>query len=112
MGRDKKIIITKNRDTKLRSVRTIGTNIRETFTYNITIRNTRKEKITLTVKDQQPVSNDKDIVLEDVDTGGSDLDPITGLMKWTLTLAPNETKKLNFSFTAKYPKGKTVTNLK
>ena len=112
MGRDKKIVVKKERDRNLRSVKTIGTNIRETFAYNITLRNTRKEAVSVTVMDQQPVSNDKDIVIEDKEASGADLDETTGLMKWAITLAPNETRKLTFGYTVKYPRGKTVTDLK
>lgn len=111
LGRDKKIVIKRERDKKLRSVKMIGSSVRETFAYNITIRNTRKETVTLVFEDQQPVSNDKDIVLEEQDMGGSVYDETTGSMKWTLTLAPNETKKINFGYTLKYPKGKTVAGL-
>ena len=112
LGRDKKVVIKRERDKKLRSVKTIGSNIRETFAYNITIRNTRKEIINLVVQDQMPVSNDKDIVLEDMDKGNSEYDETTGMMKWTLSITPNETKKVNFGYTVKYPKGKTVSGLK
>lgn len=111
LGRDKKIIVKRERDKKLRSVKTIGTNVRETFAYTITVRNTRKDAATIVVQDQLPVSNDKDIVLEDTDTGGSEYSETTGMMKWPVTLKPNETKTLHFGFTLKYPKGKTISNL-
>ena len=111
LGRDKKIVVKRERDIKLRSIKTIGTNVRETFAYNITVRNTRKENITLIIQDQQPVSNDKDIVLEEQETSGSEYDTITGIMNWTLSLSPNETKKITFGYTIKYPKGKTIANL-
>jgi len=112
LGRDKKIVVKRERDTKLRSVKTIGTNVRETFAYSITIRNTRKENINLIVEDQMPVSNDKDIVLEDTDAGGAEVDATTGMMKWAVSLNPDETRKLEFGFTVKYPKGKVITNLR
>ena len=112
LGRDKKIVVKRDRDTKLRSVKTIGTNVRETFAYTITVRNTRKEIINLIVHDQQPVSNDKDIVIEDKDMGSSEYNETTGMMKWTLSLNPNETKNVGFGYSIKYPKGKTVENLR
>ena len=112
LGRDKKIVVKRERDTKLRSVKTIGSNVRETFAYTITIRNTRKESINLIVQDQQPVSNDKDIVVEDKETGASEYNETTGMMKWAVSLNANETKTLSFGYTIKYPKGKTITNLK
>ena len=112
LGRDKKIVIKKERDKNLKSVKMIGSNVREAYSYTITVRNTRKEPATIILQDQQPVSNDKDIELEDKDTGGSEYDEATGLMKWTVKLAPNESKKLTFGYTVKYPKGKIVTGLK
>lgn len=112
LGRDKKIVVKREQDKKLRSVKTIGSNVRETFAYTVTIRNTRKEAVHLMVQDQQPVSNDKDIVLEDRNTDGAEYDETTGMMKWAVTLAPNETKKISFGYTVKYPKGKTITGLR
>ena len=112
LGRDKKIVVKRNRDTKLRSVKTIGTNIRETFSYTITVRNTRKEAINLIVQDQQPVSNDKDIVIDEKDAGTSEYNDTTGMMKWTLSLNPNETKNVSFGYTVRYPRGKTVAGLR
>ncbi len=112
LGRDKKIVVKRNRDTKLRSVKTIGTNIRESFSYTITVRNTRKEAINLIVQDQQPVSNDKDIVIDEKDAGTSEYNETTGMMKWALQLAPNETKNVSFGYTIRYPRGKTVAGLR
>ncbi len=112
LGRDKKIVIKRDQDKKLRSVKTVGTNIRETFAYTISIRNTRKETINLVLQDQQPVSNDKDLVIEDKNTGDSEYEETTGMMKWTLSLNANEAKNVNFGYTIKYPKGKTVYNLR
>lgn len=111
LGRDKKIVVKRVRDTKLRSVKTIGTNVRETFAYTLTVRNARKEPINVVVQDQQPISNDKDIVIEEKETGGSEYNETTGVMNWTVSLSPNESKSINFGYTVKYPKGKTVTGL-
>ncbi len=112
LGRDKKIVVKRDRDTQRRSVKTIGTNVREEFSYSISIRNNRKENINLIIQDQMPVSNDKDIELEALDNGGSAIEENTGIMNWDIQLKPNETKKMEFGFTVKYPKGKTVLNLK
>jgi len=112
LGRDKKVVVKRERDTKLRSVKTIGTNVRETFAYSVTVRNTRKEAINLTIQDQMPVSNDKDIVIEDKDTGGAEYDETTGMLKWNISIAPNEAKKTGFGYTLKYPKGKTIAGLR
>ena len=112
MGRDKKVIVKRERNKTLTSVKTIGTNIREVFEYTITVRNTRREAISILVEDQQPVSADNNITIEDRDTGDSEYDEASGLMKWSLRLAPNEVKKLTFGYTVKYLKGKTLVSMK
>ena len=112
LGRDKKVIVKRELDKKERSVKTIGSNVRESFAYNITVRNTRKESANVVIADQLPVSNDKDIVVEDVDNGGATQNESTGELRWRVSLAPNESKVLHFSYTVKYPKGKTVSNLR
>ena len=93
-------------------MKTIGTNVRETFSYTITVRNARKEPINLVVQDQQPVSNDKDIVIDEKDAGTSEYNETTGMMKWALSLNPNETKTVSFGYTIRYPRGKTVVGLR
>ena len=112
LGRDKKIVVKSDQDTKLRSTKTIGTNVREAFAYTISVRNTRKENITLVVQDQQPVSTNTDIAIEERETAGAEFDEKTGIMNWTIGVAPNETKKISFGYTVKYPKGKIVAGLK
>ncbi|MBS1778862.1 MAG: DUF4139 domain-containing protein [Bacteroidetes bacterium] len=108
LGRDKKIVIRRERDKELRSVRTIGSNVKESFTYKLDIRNTRKEAVNIFVIDQVPVSNDKDIVVEDVETDGANYDETTGAVQWTIKLAPNETVTRKLSYTVKYPKSKRI----
>jgi uncharacterized protein (TIGR02231 family) len=112
LGRDKKIIVKRDLDKKLRSVKTIGSNIHETFAYTISIRNARRENINLLVQDQQPLSTDKDIVIEDKNTGDAVYDETTGMMKWALSLNPNETRLISFGYSVKYPKGRTVSGLR
>ncbi|MBS1687634.1 MAG: DUF4139 domain-containing protein, partial [Bacteroidetes bacterium] len=112
LGKDKKIIIKRELDKERRSVKMIGSNVRETFAYNISIRNTRKDPADIVILDQIPVSNDKDIVIEDIDKNDGDYNENTGEVKWELNIKPNDTKKLHVGYTVKYPKGKTITGLR
>lgn len=108
LGRDKKIIIRRERDKELRSVKTIGTNVKETFVYCVSVRNTRKEPISITIMEQLPISNDKDITIEDTEIDGGSYDETTGAVKWVIQLKSNETLKKKIGFTVKYPKGKNI----
>jgi uncharacterized protein (TIGR02231 family) len=108
LGRDKKIIIRRERDKELRSVKTIGMNVKETFVYTVSVRNTRKEPVSITLMEQLPISNDKDITIEDTDIDGGSYEETTGAVKWMIQLKPNETLKKKIGFTVKYPKGKNI----
>ena len=111
LGRDKKIVITREQDKARRSVRTIGSNVRQTYAYTITLRNNRKEAAQMLLTEQLPISDDKDITIEDTELSGGVQDEKTGAVKWNFALQPNETKTLKFGFTLKYPKGKVVAGM-
>lgn len=111
LGRDKKIIVTREQDKELRSVKTIGSKVRETFAYKISIRNTRKENAQIVVMDQIPISNNSDIDIEDVVSDGATIEKEKGFVIWNLNINPNENKELKLEYTVKYPKGERVNNL-
>jgi len=109
LGRDKKVIIKREMDKKFRSVKTIGNNVRESIAFSLNIRNTRKEKINLNIVDQFPISDDKDLIIEEKEAKESIIDE-NEMIKWQLNLEPNEQKNLKFSYLIKYPKGKKLSN--
>lgn len=111
LGRDKKIIVRRERDKEVKSVKTIGTNVKETFVYKLTVRNTRKEAAEIVLIDQVPVSNDNNIEVQDINNDGGELDENTGAVVWQLKLGANEAKELKLGYTVKYPKGERVNNL-
>ena len=112
LGRDKKIIVRREQDKNVHSKKTIGANERQSFAYSINVRNARKENINLVLLDQLPMSNDESIVVEDESYPDAVLDADTKTLRWTLNLKPAETKKVELAYTVKYPKGKTINNLK
>lgn len=111
MGKDKKIIITKEKLEDFSSTKFIGSNKKQVFTYLIKIRNTKKEAIDITVKDQYPLSSDSNIEIELLESSGAEVNKETGMLTWLLNIAPNETKTIKLSYSVKSPKAKTVTGL-
>lgn len=108
LGRDKKIVVRRERDKELRTVRTIGSNVKETFVYKISLRNTRNKPIDIVVLDQVPISNENNIEITDRELGGGAYNETTGAVTWKLKLQPNEQKELKFGYTVKYPKGTNI----
>lgn len=111
MGRDKKIIITKEKQEDFSSTKLIGVNKKQLFTYLIKVRNTKKEPIELSLKDQYPLSSESDIEIELLENSGAEINKETGMLSWQLKIAPNETKTIKLSYAVKAPKGKIISGL-
>ena len=108
LGRDKKIVVRRERDKELRSAKTIGSNVKETYVYKISVRNTRNKAIDVVVMDQVPISNDNSIEVMDKAYNGGGFNEQTGAVTWKLQMQPNETKELILGYTVKYPKDKQI----
>lgn len=111
MGRDKKISIKREKVIDKSGTKFLSSYKEQTFTYDITVRNNKKEEVNMLLKDQYPLSSDKEITVELLDDGKAKVNSETGIMTWELKLAPNETKKIRISYKVKYPKDKIIDNL-
>jgi len=111
MGKDKKIIITKEKQEDYSSTKFIGSNKKQAFTYLIKIRNTKKEAIELSLKDQYPLSTQSDVEIELLESSGAEVNKETGMLSWNLKIAPNETKTIKLSYSVKAPKSKILAGL-
>lgn len=111
LGRDKKVIIERNQLKDFSKVRTLGVNRERTFAYEFKLRNTKDAAVNLTLEDQIPVSQDKEIVVTLVDASGAKLDEATGKLVWDLKLEKAETKVVKLMFTVKYPKNRYVPGI-
>jgi uncharacterized protein (TIGR02231 family) len=111
LGRDKRIVVKREKLKDLTSRKLIGGNQRESYTWEISVRNTKSEAVKIVVEDQLPVSQNTQIEISPVDFGGAKHNANTGKLVWTLDLQPNETKKLTYKFEVKYPKDQQVSGL-
>jgi len=111
MGRDKKISIKRERITDKSGTKFLSSYKEQTFNYDIIVRNNKKEEINMLLKDQYPLSTDKEITVELLDKDGAKANEETGILTWEIKLKPNETKKHRISYKVKYPKDKIIGNL-
>jgi uncharacterized protein (TIGR02231 family) len=111
MGRDKKIAIKREKVVDKSGTKLLSSRKEQTFTYDITVRNNKKEAAELLLKDQYPLSPDKEIEIELLQNDGAKVNTETGILSWDLNLKPNETKKIRISYRVKYPKEKVIDNL-
>ena len=108
IGRDKRVVVKREKLMDFSSVKFLGSNKKQVFTYEITIKNNKKEAINMLVKDQYPLSQNKEIELELLESSGAAINVETGILNWELHLASGEVKKLRISYSVKYPKDKTL----
>ncbi|RZL46578.1 MAG: mucoidy inhibitor MuiA family protein [Pedobacter sp.] len=111
MGRDKKISIKREKVVDKSGTKFLSSKKEQTFTYDITIRNNKKESVELLLKDQYPLSTDKEIEIELKESDYAKINSETGILTWDLNLKPNEIKKIRISYKVKYPKDKVIDNL-
>lgn len=111
MGRDKKIAISREKIADKSGTKFLSSYKEQTFTYDIVIKNNKKEAVEIMVKDQYPISSDKEMTVELLQSDKAKINAETGILTWDLKLSANETKKIRISYKVKYPKDKTIDNL-
>lgn len=110
LGRDLRVVVKREQKKDFTSRKVVGSNIREMMAWEISLRNTRNEPVTITVEDQVPVSRNNQIEVTLMDAGGARYNKDSGKLIWDVTLQPNESRKLNYSYEVKYPKGKQINH--
>ena len=108
MGRDKKVSIKREKVADKSGTKFLSTKKEQTFTFDITVRNNKKETVELLLKDQYPLSTNKEIEVELLQSDGAKVNAETGILTWQLQLKPNENKKFRISYRVKYPKDQNL----
>jgi uncharacterized protein (TIGR02231 family) len=108
MGRDKKVSIKREKVADKSGTKFLSTKKEQTFTFDITVRNNKKEVVELLLKDQYPLSTNKEIEVELLQSDGAKVNAETGIITWQLQLKPNENKKFRISYKVRYPKDQNL----
>ncbi|HKO75977.1 MAG TPA: DUF4139 domain-containing protein [Flavobacterium sp.] len=111
MGRDKKVTIKREKVVDQSGTKFLSSKKEQTFTFDISIRNNKKEAIEILLKDQYPLSSNKDIEIELLQSDNAKINLETGILTWQLQMKPNETKKIRISYKVRYPKDQVIENL-
>jgi uncharacterized protein (TIGR02231 family) len=110
LGRDKGVVVSRNKMTDFRKKQSLGSNKVDSRGYEIVVRNTKRQAINLTIEEQFPISKAKEIEIDDQEAEEAEINKETGKITWKLKLESNKEKKLKHKFTVKSPKG-MVLNL-
>lgn len=108
LGRDKRVVIKREKLVDFSSIKFLGSNKMQLFTYEITVKNNKAEQINLRLKDQYPLTTNKEIEVDLQENSNAEINKETGSLEWKIALEPGETKKVRFSYSIKYPKEKFI----
>ncbi len=108
MGVDPNVVITRKKLDNFKSKSFLGTNRMVSKAYEIKVKNTKQSAINLLIEDRIPVSQNKEIKVDDIVNGDAEYDKEKGILKWQFTLGANEDTAKRLSYVVKYPKYRTV----
>lgn len=110
LGVDKRVNVKREKLQDFSSKKTFGRDVRQEFVYKISVKNNQNKAINLVLKDQYPISKQKDIEVELL----KDLTPTThtndevGVWVWEFELGAGQTKEFKTGYTIKYPKDRPI----
>ena len=111
LGRDKKVVIERQKIKDFCKIKSIGLNKKKLVGYEITVRNNKQTEILLNLRDQIPVSQHEQIEVSIIDVSGAKKEVNTGFLDWDLKLKPGESKTVEIKFEVKYPRKYIVRGL-
>lgn len=111
LGRDVSILVERKLLKKFSSEIKIGDKIKKERSYEINVKNNKSNSIDLKLVDQIPVSNNKGINIELIESSDADYNKQKGKLIWKLKIDPNQTIKKSFNYSVKYPENKPIRGL-
>lgn len=108
LGADPTIIVERKQTNNLKDKSLLGATRIITKNYEITIRNNKPMAIDLQVFDRIPISQNKEIKVEDVKYSEGNFDKEKSIISWKLKVEPKQVVKKQVSYVVKYPKEKRI----
>ncbi|MBR5340629.1 MAG: mucoidy inhibitor MuiA family protein [Erysipelotrichaceae bacterium] len=82
------------------------------YVYETKVSNTSPKAVEVILKDQIPVSDNKDISVDVIDLNGAELDKETGFIKKKLTVEAGQSETFRLSYKVAWPKDKRISETK
>ncbi|WP_026711448.1 mucoidy inhibitor MuiA family protein [Flavobacterium filum] len=104
LGKDKGIVILRKKLKEFSSKQFLSNYKKESRAYDIIVKNNKPYAVNITVLDQLPISNNKEIILEEQFYNEGEIDKNTNIVKWNLTIPSKTERKVQLKYQVKYPK--------
>ena len=108
LGREERVRISRKEISRKKSTTLLkGQKVTE-YVFETKVSNTSDREITLTLRDQIPVSRNKEIIVEMRESGGAELDAETGFLTKKITLSGGQSVSVPLSYKVSLPKDKEL----
>jgi TonB-dependent SusC/RagA subfamily outer membrane receptor len=110
LGTDKRVSVKREKLQDFSSKKFLGSDAKQEFVYKIIVKNNQNQPVKVVLKDQYPLSAQKDIEIELLKetTPADHKNEDVGVLVWEFELKPGETREFKTAYSVKYPKGKTL----
>jgi uncharacterized protein (TIGR02231 family) len=108
LGQNDFILAERNRFREVTSRNFFGNRTRENHGWEIVLRNTGNEPVSVTVKDQIPVSRLSEISVELTERSGATFNENRGILEWEVDLQPGQTHTIPFSYRIEFPRDRQI----
>ncbi|MBD0776440.1 mucoidy inhibitor MuiA family protein [Maribacter sp. ANRC-HE7] len=109
LGIDPDITVTRSQDRNFKSRSFTGSNRILDRTYELVVKNNKSTPVQIKLMDRVPLSQNKEIKVDDIEPNNASLNAKKGLLTWELQIAPKQSTTETFSFKVKYPKHKSIS---
>lgn len=109
LGIDSQITVTRTLKTDFKNKSFIGNNKIIDKAYDLEVKNNKSIPIQLKLMDRIPISQNKEIKVDEIRTVDAKYDTIKGIITWNLNIGSKNTSKTQFSYQVKYPRHKSIS---
>ncbi|MCI5059175.1 MAG: DUF4139 domain-containing protein, partial [Flavobacteriales bacterium] len=108
LGIDESVIVIREKVDEFCESKVLGSNKKETLGYKIKVRNSKSAAISVMIQDQIPISTNKEIEIELLESSSAKYEESTGYLSWKHEIPANQTKEILFKYEVKYPKSGSI----
>lgn len=108
LGRDESIRVKREQKRRHTSTVLLKGQKKTEYEYEITVSSRKEKPFRVTVFDQIPISDDKQIVVEKGEISGAKLEEDTGILRYDFHLEGGASKVLKIAYSVAWPKDKTI----
>jgi TonB-dependent SusC/RagA subfamily outer membrane receptor len=108
LGIDPNVVVSRKQPTNFKSRSFTGSNRVIDKHFELEVKNNKSTPIRLQLLDRIPISQNKEIKVDDIEVNTAKYDKKKGIISWNLELASKATQKESFSYQLKYPRSKRI----